>query len=83
MNMTRGILAGLLLAVTGSVWAQANPAGLWRTIDDESGKEKSLVRIVESGGVSPPRWRRSPTRPRPARCATSAATIARASPSSA
>ena len=51
MNMTRGILAGLLLAVTGSVWAQANPAGLWRTIDDESGKEKSLVRIVESGGV--------------------------------
>ena len=51
MNKTRLTLASLLLAATGSVWAQATPAGLWRTIDDESGKEKSLVRIVESGGV--------------------------------
>ena len=28
-----------------------SPAGLWKTIDDETKKEKSLVRIVESGGV--------------------------------
>jgi hypothetical protein len=34
MNKTL-ILASLLLAVTGGVWAQATPAGLWRTIDDE------------------------------------------------
>ncbi len=27
-----------------------NPVGLWRTIDDKSGKEKSLVRIFESNG---------------------------------
>ena len=31
--------------------AQATPVGLWKTIDDESKTEKSLVRIVESGGV--------------------------------
>ena len=31
--------------------AQATPAGLWKTIDDESKKEKSLIRITEAGGV--------------------------------
>ena len=31
--------------------AQATPAGLWKTIDDETKKEKSLIRITESGGV--------------------------------
>src|SRR5438445_9986507 len=31
--------------------AQATPTGLWKTIDDEARKEKSLVRITESGGV--------------------------------
>ena len=27
------------------------PVGVWKTIDDATGKEKSLVRITESGGV--------------------------------
>jgi uncharacterized protein (DUF2147 family) len=31
--------------------AQATPVGLWKTIDDETKKEKSLVRIVENGGA--------------------------------
>jgi uncharacterized protein (DUF2147 family) len=31
--------------------AQDTPAGLWKTIDDESKQEKSLIRITESGGV--------------------------------
>jgi uncharacterized protein (DUF2147 family) len=31
--------------------AQATPAGLWKTIDDETKQEKSLVRINEAGGV--------------------------------
>lgn len=30
--------------------ANENPVGLWRTIDDKSGKEKSLVRVSESNG---------------------------------
>ena len=28
-----------------------SPVGLWKTIDDETGKEKSYVRITETGGV--------------------------------
>jgi uncharacterized protein (DUF2147 family) len=31
--------------------AQATPAGLWKSIDDETKKEKSLIRINETGGV--------------------------------
>jgi uncharacterized protein (DUF2147 family) len=42
----------LLLGVAGSALADANsPAGLWKTIDDKTGKERSLVRITESSGV--------------------------------
>ena len=43
---------GLALALAcGLAAAQATPAGLWKTVDDSTKKEKSLVRIVESGGV--------------------------------
>jgi uncharacterized protein (DUF2147 family) len=28
-----------------------SPAGLWQTIDDKTGKERSLVRIVENNGI--------------------------------
>jgi uncharacterized protein (DUF2147 family) len=28
-----------------------SPAGLWKTIDDKTGKERSTVRITETGGV--------------------------------
>jgi len=44
---------GLALALaSGFAAAQAaSPAGLWKTVDDATKKEKSLVRIVESGGV--------------------------------
>ena len=41
----------LLAAGAGSVLAQATPAGLWKTIDDETKVEKSLVRISDAGGV--------------------------------
>ena len=44
-------VATALCAVAGFAFAQASPAGLWKTIDDETGKEKSFVRIVESGSV--------------------------------
>ena len=43
-------LSALLLA-SGAAFAQATPVGLWKTIDDETGKEKSLVRISEAGGT--------------------------------
>jgi len=46
------LLASLLLcAASGTALAQATPAGLWKTIDDETKTEKSLVRITDNGGV--------------------------------
>ena len=44
-------LAGAALGLPPGALAQATPAGLWKTIDDDGKTEKSLVRIVESGGV--------------------------------
>ncbi|MDP1901056.1 MAG: DUF2147 domain-containing protein [Rubrivivax sp.] len=44
-------LALTLLALAGTAFAQATPAGLWKTIDDETKQEKSLVRITDTGGV--------------------------------
>ena len=38
-------------AVHTAALAQATPVGLWKTIDDETKKEKSLVRISDNGGV--------------------------------
>ena len=41
----------LLAAAAGTALAQATPAGLWKTIDDETKAEKSYVRITDNGGV--------------------------------
>jgi hypothetical protein len=42
------LLAG---AALGAAAQATSPAGLWRTIDDSTKKDKSLVRIVEANGV--------------------------------
>ena len=42
------LLAGASLVAAAQ---SASPAGLWRTIDDSTKKDKSLVRIVETNGV--------------------------------
>jgi uncharacterized protein (DUF2147 family) len=48
----RAALAAAALALaTGLAAAQSTPVGLWKTIDDETKTEKSLVRITESGGA--------------------------------
>ena len=46
-------LIGLVFAVagTGALADATSPAGLWKTIDDATKKEKSLVRITDNGGV--------------------------------
>jgi uncharacterized protein (DUF2147 family) len=45
-------LIALGLALTSSLaLAQASPVGLWKTIDDKTGKERTLVRITERGGA--------------------------------
>jgi uncharacterized protein (DUF2147 family) len=46
------LVVGLWVALSaGAALAQNTPAGLWKTIDDETHQEKSLVRIVETAGV--------------------------------
>jgi len=49
--MKKALLITALLVLTGSAFAQAGPAGLWKTIDDTTKKERSLIRISEAGGV--------------------------------
>ena len=50
--MKKLLIASFAVIFSAGVWAQAmTPVGLWKTIDDETKQEKSLVRISESGGV--------------------------------
>ena len=49
--MKRSLLAILFVAFSASALAQMSPAGLWKTIDDDTQKEKSLVRIKDVNGV--------------------------------
>ncbi len=49
--MKRSIAAIFFVAISGAALAQVTPAGLWKTIDDDTQKEKSLVRIKDVGGV--------------------------------
>ena len=48
--MTQRWMILLMVFFSSAVLAESTPAGLWRTIDDHNGKEKSLVRIVEVNG---------------------------------
>lgn len=49
--MQKTIATVALALLAGAATAQMTPVGLWKTIDDETKKEKSLVRIVDNGGV--------------------------------
>jgi uncharacterized protein (DUF2147 family) len=53
MHLTHKLaIAAVFAALVGAAGAQAvSPAGVWRTVDDSSKKDKSLVRIVETNGV--------------------------------
>ncbi|MEH6419817.1 DUF2147 domain-containing protein [Pseudomonas sp. CGJS7] len=46
--MRTKLLALLLLALPTAVFAQATPVGTWTTIDDKTGKPKSVVEIYEA-----------------------------------
>lgn len=49
--MKKLLAAAAALLVSGMACAQATPVGLWKTIDDKTKVEKSLVRISENNGV--------------------------------
>jgi len=52
MPRTHHLVAALSLGLFAALaHAQVTPAGLWKTIDDETRKEKSLIRITDSSGV--------------------------------
>ena len=52
IRATRTLAVALGLGLCAALaHAQATPAGLWKTIDDATRKEKSLIRITESNGV--------------------------------
>ncbi|WP_426173589.1 DUF2147 domain-containing protein [Massilia sp. TWR1-2-2] len=51
--MRKLIQAGLIAAVLAvpSAWAQdASPVGMWKSIDDETGKPKAMIRITDNQG---------------------------------
>eukprot|EP01114_Cavostelium_apophysatum_P007581 TRINITY_DN19717_c0_g1_i1.p4 TRINITY_DN19717_c0_g1~~TRINITY_DN19717_c0_g1_i1.p4 ORF type:complete len:149 (-),score=43.36 TRINITY_DN19717_c0_g1_i1:558-1004(-) len=48
--MTAGLLA-MMIAAPAAMAQNTSAAGVWKTIDDETGKPKSLVRITEENGV--------------------------------
>ena len=49
---TLSIVAAIGLGLGASiVHAQATPVGLWKSIDDNTKKERSLIRISDAGGV--------------------------------
>lgn len=39
-----------IMLCTGILMAQSSPVGIWKTVDDETGEEKSHVEIYEQGG---------------------------------
>lgn len=43
-------IACAALLPLGAAAQQKSPLGLWKTIDDQSGKPKALIRISEAGG---------------------------------
>jgi uncharacterized protein (DUF2147 family) len=49
--LKRLFIAALAMSAAAGVMAQqASPVGLWKNIDDETGKPKALIRITESNG---------------------------------
>jgi len=51
VRITQAVLLTSTL-IASAAWADpGSPAGVWRTVDDKTGKERSVVRIVDMGGV--------------------------------
>ena len=51
LNAQRASIGLSLLLLASVSQAQSTPAGVWKTIDDETRKEKSLIRISDNAGV--------------------------------
>jgi uncharacterized protein (DUF2147 family) len=49
--LTLSVVVAALFSGSAALAQQTSPVGLWRTISDDTGKQKSLVRITEANGV--------------------------------
>lgn len=49
--MRKNLIVLVLAAIPAFAWAQDSAAGRWKTIDDETGKVKSIVEITDNGGT--------------------------------
>jgi uncharacterized protein (DUF2147 family) len=47
--MSRKIFALILTFFALNAWAATSPVGTWKTVDDVSGRVRSIVKITESG----------------------------------
>ncbi|MEO8628355.1 MAG: DUF2147 domain-containing protein [Betaproteobacteria bacterium] len=65
MKTLLGALAAVMaLALALAVQAEvASPAGLWKIIDDKTGKERALIRITENNGAFEGRLEKIITQP--------------------
>ena len=50
-TLIQAVLIAAILAMPAAWADDASPVGLWKNIDDVSGKPKALIRITESNGV--------------------------------
>lgn len=50
MTLSNKII-GLCLLFFSTITLAASPAGLWKSIDDKTGKPRSLIRISEADGI--------------------------------
>ncbi|MGI4720608.1 MAG: DUF2147 domain-containing protein [Janthinobacterium lividum] len=50
-QLMKASLLAMMIAAPAAMAQSASPAGMWKTIDDETGKPKALVRVTEEGGV--------------------------------
>lgn len=50
-TLKTNMLMALLAIAGGASAANDSPVGAWKTIDDATGKPKSIVRITDNGGV--------------------------------
>src|SRR5262245_6728369 len=52
MRALTGVIAAAgLVVLSAGAWAQeVSPVGVWRTIDDKTKKERSIIRITEANG---------------------------------
>jgi len=47
----KGILIFLVLLISVGIFADSSPVGRWKTIDDDTGEEKSIVNIWIEDGI--------------------------------